>query len=228
MARAGGQILRDALRRKLNAEFDNPNYDDQGQEMETPGWDDDPDWATDRQLTNKMRRPNPDGTFDGPTGGRPLNPPDMGDNYGEGPKRGVAGPEDYEDEEDMEEDPYDVRAQAEGRYDPAVDRQRRDAMEAGERPNSDADIKMLRDRLATAGGKGDGDSGIAMAVGAEIGKLLSEGYDGPAIRAAMKPLVDGYAIQDEQMVDDMIAEQLQNLSKKNVHRGMGKPIGPGQ
>lgn len=100
MARAGGQIMKDVLRRKLNAKHDNPMYDDQGQEMSTfPGRGDpgfDPDERDDgQQYTKRMRNPNPDGTFDGPSGGRPV-----ADNYGDAPS-------DLEmrDEEDMDMEP---------------------------------------------------------------------------------------------------------------------------
>ena len=66
--RAGGQILRDVLRRKMAAMYDDPLYDDQGQEMSM---------GADGTYEQKpMKNPNPDGTFDGPTGGRPINPPD--------------------------------------------------------------------------------------------------------------------------------------------------------
>ena len=81
--RAGGQIFRDVLRRKMNAKYDNPNYDDQGQEMETydhPYADDEYDPGGGYQVKKPMKNPNPDGTFDGPSGGRPMK-----DNYGDAP-----------------------------------------------------------------------------------------------------------------------------------------------
>ncbi|MEN9289286.1 MAG: hypothetical protein RL317_909, partial [Pseudomonadota bacterium] len=83
MARAGGQIFRDVLRRKMNAKYDNPNYDDQGQEMETydhPYADDEYDPGGGYQVKKPMRNPNPDGTFDGPSGGRPMQDVESGFN----------------------------------------------------------------------------------------------------------------------------------------------------
>lgn len=207
MARAGGQIFRDVLRRKLNAQYDNPNYDDQGQEMETPDYDE-PDWAPGTQVTKKMRRPNPDGTFDGPSGGRPAK-----SNYG-----GGLSDLEMREEERMNADTDDGHAPAE------------DYMNQ----NSDDGMDFVTPRLKDAGMRGSkqgGDQAIIDAIVAEAEKLASEGVPLETVLATAPELADPYSTGDEQQTRELLKmgytkglSGYRAAQQNQMNKNMGKPF----
>lgn len=203
MARAGGQILKDVLRRKLSARQDQPMYDDQGQTLEADG------------VKRPMRNPNPDGTFDGPSGGRPV-----ADNYGDAPS-------DLEmrDEEDMDMEP-DGDADDEGDFLLDIDG-------AAERFRNAANSVVGTSKASNFADEHNANFGAGArdAVLAEAEKMGAEGLP-------IQVVIQGADLDDAEADEYNLGEPDERTAaitaaynrgkQRNVSRGMGKPTRPGQ
>jgi len=196
MARAGGQIFRDVLRRKMNAENDLPNYDDQGGELSwkrLPNGDSQP-------MVREGTRVNPDGTFDGPSGGYPKG--------------------DYHDEADSLDDDQ-IRA-----YEEDFEAEDRMDREAGRLTGPE--LAKLQGRLLKAGETADGgDMAIVDAISAEAERMGAEGVPLEDLLSLAGSLADPYSTGDENQTRQMLQQAYQRgagKAKNQMNKNMGKPF----
>lgn len=200
MARAGGQIFRDVLRRKLNAENDLPNYDDQGGELSWKRLQN----GDSQPMVRQGTRVNPDGTFDGPSGGYPK-----GDYHDEA--------DDYMGDMDADQmRAYEEDFEAEDRMD----------REAGRLTGPE--LAKIQGRLLKAGETADGgDQAIVDAVAAEAERMGAEGVPLDDLLSLAGSIADPYSTGDEKQTRAMLQQAYQrgaSKAKNNMNKNMGKPF----
>ena len=249
--RAGGQIFRDVLRRKMNAETNSPNYDDQGQEM---SWDE----MGYSSKTKQMRNPNSDGTFDGPSGGRPMYSPDKNGQTGQpDPDKGRRarlmerakaqgapfgyGYEDADEDNLQENDALERYINEEdkkrgmgGGLDADQIRAYEEDFEAEDRMDREAgrltgpELAKIQGRLLKAGETADGgDMAIVDAISAEAERMGAEGVPLEDLLSLAGSLADPYSTGDEKQTRAMLQQAYQRGAGKaqnQMNKNMGKPF----